>query len=84
MKKQGVLPLTFVNENDYEKISGGDVIETRGVKDIAPGKPVTLIVTKLDGSKLEIPAKHTMSNDQIGWFTKGSALNLIKEKAAQA
>ncbi|KAI8369515.1 aconitate hydratase [Radiomyces spectabilis] len=82
LKKQGVLPLTFVNEDDYKLISGGDSIETVGVKDIAPGKPVTLIVTKADGSKINIDAKHTMSKDQIEWFQKGSALNLIKEKAS--
>lgn len=84
MKKQGVLPLTFVNENDYEKISGGDIIETRGVKDLAPGKPVQLVVTKTDGTQVTIDAKHTMSVDQIEWFKKGSALNLISEKAKSA
>ncbi|KAI9305096.1 aconitate hydratase [Cunninghamella echinulata] len=84
LKKQGVLPLTFANENDWEKISGGDLIETSGVKGIAPGKPVKLIVTKMDGSQITIDAKHTMSADQIEWFQKGSALNLIKEKVSSA
>ncbi|KAI7851892.1 aconitate hydratase [Circinella umbellata] len=84
LKKQGVLPLTFANESDWEKINGGDVVETVGVKDLAPGKPVQLLVTKEDGSKLTIDAKHTMSVDQIEWFQKGSALNLIKEKADAA
>ncbi|KAF7723871.1 aconitate hydratase [Apophysomyces ossiformis] len=84
LKKQGVLPLTFANEQDWQKISGGDVIETVGVKGLAPGKPVQLLVTKQDGSKLTIEAKHTMSVDQIEWFQKGSALNLIREKATQS
>ncbi|KAI8997597.1 aconitate hydratase [Pilobolus umbonatus] len=84
LKKQGVLPLTFANENDYELINGGDIIETEGVKDIASGRPVKLIVTKPDGSKLSIETKHTMSADQIEWFTKGSALNLIKENISKA
>nr|ANJ04986.1 aconitate hydratase [Rhizopus delemar] len=75
LKKQGVSPLSFVNENDYET-SGGAVIEPVGVKNIAPGKPVQLV--KPDGSKFTIDAKHTMSQDEIGWFKKGSALNLIK------
>ncbi|KAI9007439.1 aconitate hydratase [Phycomyces nitens] len=82
LKKQGVLPLTFANEADWEKVSGGDVIETVGVADIAPEKPVQLIVTKEDGTKFTIDAKHTMSHDQIQWFKKGSALNLIKENAS--
>lgn len=74
--------MTFANEDDYQLISGGDLIETVGVKDLAPGKPVKLIVTKPDGRQLTIDAKHTMSVDQIEWFQKGSALNLISEKAA--
>lgn len=84
LKKQGVLPLTFSDENDYEKLAGGDIIETVGVKGIAPGKPVTLVVKKQGGELVKIQAKHTMSTDQIEWFQKGSALNLIKEKVAQA
>ncbi|KAG0164080.1 aconitate hydratase [Apophysomyces sp. BC1034] len=84
LKKQGVLPLTFTDERDWEKVSGGDVIDTVGVKGLAPGKPVQLVVTKQDGTKLTIDAKHTMSVDQIEWFQKGSALNLIKEKATKA
>lgn len=79
-----MLPLTFADDKDWELISGGDVIETSGVKAIAPGKPVQLFVTKADGSKLTIDAKHTMSADQIEWFQKGSALNLIKEKVVSA
>ncbi|KAI8066864.1 aconitate hydratase [Gongronella butleri] len=82
LKKQGVLPLTFANEADWERISGGDLIETVGVKDIAPGKPVQLIVTKQDGAKITIDAKHTMSADQIEWFKEGSALNLIKKSVS--
>ncbi|KAI9265191.1 hypothetical protein BDA99DRAFT_559264 [Phascolomyces articulosus] len=54
------------------------------IKDSTPGKPVQLLVTKEDGSQLIIDAKHTMSVDQIEWFQKGSALNLIKEKAESA
>lgn len=83
LKKQGVLPLTFANENDWEKFSGGDIVETVGVKGIAPGKAVTLVVKKQGGEQFEIEAKHTMSTDQIEWFQKGSALNLIKEKVNQ-
>ncbi|KAI7870575.1 aconitate hydratase [Spinellus fusiger] len=84
LKKQGVLPLTFDNESDWEKISGGDLIETVGVKELAPGKPVQLIVTGENGKQITIQAKHTMSDDQIAWFKKGSALNLIKENAVKS
>lgn len=79
LKKQGVVPLTFKNDADYEKINGGDVIETEGLKNLAPGSSVKLIVTKPDGSKTSIDVVHTLSEDQIQWIRAGSALNLIKE-----
>ncbi|KAI8643205.1 aconitate hydratase [Parasitella parasitica] len=84
LKKQGVLPLTFKNDADYEKINGGDVIETEGLKALAPGSPVKLIVTKPDGSKILIDAVHTLSADQLQWIREGSALNLIKKNVGSS
>ncbi|OBZ84979.1 Aconitate hydratase, mitochondrial [Choanephora cucurbitarum] len=82
LKKQGVIPLTFKDDADYEKIHGGDVIRTEGLTQLAPGSPVQLIVTKPDGSQLTIDAVHTLSHDQIQWIREGSALNLIKKNVA--
>ncbi|KAI9475842.1 MAG: aconitate hydratase [Benjaminiella poitrasii] len=83
LKKQGVIPLTFKNDSDYEKMNGGDVIETEGLKHLAPGSSVKLIVTKPDGNKISIDAVHTFSEDQIQWIRAGSALNLIKKNVQQ-
>ncbi|CAG8456847.1 15648_t:CDS:10, partial [Acaulospora colombiana] len=82
LKKQGVLPLVFVNEDDYNLLSGGDFISTIGVVGLAPGKNVEIRVRKesKNGDKVEefdILTKHTMSEDQIEWFYMGSALNHI-------
>ena len=41
-------------------------------------------MTKPDGSVIEVPTKHTMSVDQVGWLKAGSALNLVREKKAAA
>lgn len=38
LKKQGLLPLTFANASDYDKIQPTDKISLLGLKDIAPGK----------------------------------------------
>jgi len=38
LKKQGVLPLTFENPADYDKIKPEDKISLIGLKDFAPGK----------------------------------------------
>ncbi|KAF9579349.1 aconitate hydratase, partial [Lunasporangiospora selenospora] len=86
LKKQGVLPLTFADPADWEKIHGGDVIETTvGVADLVAGRPgkndtpeggeISLVMRRPSGEKYEIKAVHTMSKDQIEWFKKGSALN---------
>ena len=89
LKKQGILPLTFVNEADYDKISSRDLVRTSGIKDMLEGKglengTIILHVTKNDGTEIEIPTKHTMSADQVAYFKAGSALSLVKEHAAKA
>ena len=38
LKKQGLLPLTFANPVDYDKIQPTDKISLLGLKDFAPGK----------------------------------------------
>ena len=38
LKKQGILPLTFANPADYDRISGNDRVTIVGLKDLAPGK----------------------------------------------
>lgn len=76
LKKQGMLPLTFANPSDYDKIREDDRLSI-DITTIAPGAPVTLGITHADGSSETIELKHTMNAQQIGWFKAGSALNLI-------
>lgn len=38
LKKQGLLPLTFADPADYDKIQPNDKISLLGLKDLAPGK----------------------------------------------
>lgn len=81
LKKQGVLPLWFVDKADYSKIGSGDVLETVGLTEVFSGDPeasIKIKVTKRDGSVFEIPTKHTMSAGQLEWLKAGSALNYIR------
>jgi aconitate hydratase len=82
LKKQGMLGLTFANPADYDKIQENDTIDTLDLTQFAPGKPITLQLTHADGSKDSIVCNHTYNAQQIEWFVAGSALNLIKAKAA--
>lgn len=38
LKKQGLLPLTFSNPSDYDKIRPDDKLSIRGLKTFTPGK----------------------------------------------
>jgi len=79
LKKQGMLPLTFENVADYDKISPSDRISLLGLDQIAPGKPVTCSILHADGSTVQINLLHTMNEGQIGWFKAGSALNKMAQ-----
>lgn len=80
LKKQGVVPLTFANEADYDNIDANDEVSTVGLYDMlkAGGKgDVELLVKKRDGTEFAIKTKHTLSEDQAGFVLAGSALNLL-------
>nr|XP_018917868.1 PREDICTED: probable aconitate hydratase, mitochondrial [Bemisia tabaci] len=81
LKKQGLLPLTFSDPKDYDKIQPTDKISLVGLKNLAPGKPVKAIIKHENGSTEEIHLNHTMNEQQIEWFKAGSALNRMKEIA---
>jgi len=76
LKKQGLLPLTFANPGDYDKIREDDRIDIH-VKELEPNKPIMAVLKHSDGTKDEIVLQHTMNETQINWFKVGSALNLM-------
>ena len=82
LKKQGMLGLTFANENDYDKILEDDTFNFLDLDQFAPEKPLTIEVVHADGTKDIIMANHTYNNAQIEWFKAGSALNLIAAQNA--
>jgi len=76
LKKQGMLPLTFANPADYDVIREDDRLSI-DIDQLATGAELTITINHADGSTDSIQAKHTMNDQQIGWFRAGSALNLI-------
>ena len=79
LKKQGILPLTFENPADYDKILEDDYISILDLIDIAPNKSLTICVTHKNGASDEFLANHTFNENQIEWFKAGSALNVIQQ-----
>ncbi|HAI41135.1 MAG TPA: aconitate hydratase, partial [Maribacter sp.] len=82
LKKQGMLGLTFANENDYDLIQEDDTFNFIDIADFAPDKPLTVEIVHADGSKDVIKVNHTYNDAQIGWYREGSALNVIKRENA--
>jgi aconitate hydratase len=82
LKKQGMLGLTFANENDYDLIQEDDTFNFVDLLNFAPGKPLTIELVHSDGSIDQITANHSYNTAQIEWYKAGSALNLIKEQNA--
>ncbi len=82
LKKQGVLPLTFADPADYDKVQVEDRVGIEGVAGIPDGKAPTLVLTHADGSVDRVALKTTISPDQFKWFVAGSALNLIRQRAS--
>jgi aconitate hydratase len=77
LKKQGMLPLTFLNPDDYDKIQPTDKLSLT-VTDLAPGKNVKCVIKHANGKSETIELVHTMNEGQVEWFKAGSALNAMK------
>uniref|UniRef100_A0A914GVF4 Aconitate hydratase, mitochondrial n=1 Tax=Globodera rostochiensis TaxID=31243 RepID=A0A914GVF4_GLORO len=82
LKKQGLLPLTFANASDYDKVRPDDRVSLLGLGGLAPGKPVKCVLKHKDGSADEVELQHTLNEGQIEWFKAGSALNRMKQLKA--
>lgn len=80
LKKQGILALTFVDKEDYNKIRENDVLTVEGLQAFAPGRNLNIKVTHPDGSQEAFEVSHTYNETQIKWFRAGSALNYSKQK----
>lgn len=83
LKKQGMLGLTFADKADYDKVQEDDSIDILGLTEFAEGKPLTVVLNHADGSKDEITVNHTYNDQQIEWFKKGGALNVIRAEFAK-
>ena len=83
LKKQGVLPLTFADPADYDKIRVDDRVDITGLAELAPGSRVTVVLHHADGTTESFAANHTMSEEHIEWFHAGSALNLLAARAVR-
>ncbi len=74
----GILPLTFENEADYDKVSFGDELSLPGIRQkLANGEPVEL-VDNTTGDR--IPLKTGFSQRQIDMLLAGGLLDYTREQ----
>ena len=77
LKKQGLLPLTFADAADYDRIREDDRISLVGLNDLAAGKPVECRIAHSDGTSERLHLNHSIGESQVEWFRIGGALNMF-------
>merc|ERR1712179_115845 len=84
LKKQGMLPMTFNDPEDYDLVQPTDKVSILGLENFQPGVSLSCRLDHSDGSSDTIVLDHTFNTQQIEWFQAGSALNRMKEVAASS
>ena len=74
----GILPLLFVNPEDYDKIEQGDDIEL-DTTNFAPGDD-NILTVKVKNKNIEIPVKHGLNQRQVDIIKAGGILRYVKQK----
>jgi len=69
----GILPLTFVNESDYDEISQGDIIELAGIKESVEMGLKAKLINKTSGKEYELTTG--FSEREINILLAGGKLN---------
>ncbi|KAH6840758.1 aconitase family-domain-containing protein [Chaetomium sp. MPI-CAGE-AT-0009] len=76
LKKQGVVPLTFADQADYDRIGAGDEVATVGLYDMLRNGgrgEVSLRVTKKEGGEVfDVPVRHAVNKERLDWTGLGS------------
>lgn len=80
LKKQGMLAITFINKEDYDRVKEDDKISIIGLTNFEPGKNLIVELIHKDGTRDVFEVAHTYNETQIEWFKAGSALNYMKGK----
>jgi aconitate hydratase len=81
LKKQGILPLVFEDAADYDRVRETDRVSL-DLSELKPAVPLGLSLHHADGSRESFRVLHSLNDEQIDWFKAGSALNLLRERAA--
>lgn len=78
----GILPLEFIDIEDYDKIEQGDQVSLLNLReDVRNRNNIKVVIDKKkEGERIEIETKHSMSDRQIEILLKGGIINEFKER----
>ncbi|GKV56210.1 aconitate hydratase [Sporosarcina sp. NCCP-2222] len=77
----GILPLTFVNPEDYDSLEQGDVLQLTNLREAI--QSVNEFGVSVKGKDKQILVQHTLSERQIEVMLAGGMINWAKGKQAQ-
>ncbi|WP_138420814.1 aconitate hydratase [Aquibacillus sediminis] len=78
----GILPVTFVNEEDYEKLEQGDILQFTNLRNnIRNGYEFSV---QMKGKGQSIPVRHALSDRQVEIMLKGGLINWVKDRKETA
>ena len=74
----GIVPFTFTDKADYDKIEQGDSLVIEGLREKLAKKetPICAILRKKDGSQAEIKLNYHLSDEDIRIILAGGRLNV--------
>jgi aconitate hydratase len=74
----GVLPLTFADEGDYDRIEQGDVLRLTGVRQAIQDGDTIEVENTTQGTELR--AAHQLSPRQVDVMLRGGIINWMKDR----
>ena len=76
----GILPLTFADPNDWEKIDQDDVLSLPDIRAAIPQGVQVKVINKTKGETYK--AEHALTGRQVEMILSGSLLNLMRKRPA--
>lgn len=77
----GILPVTFVNKDDYSMIEQGDILQFKDLRNkIQQNEPFTLSVKE---KEIDIQVQHSLSKRQVEIMIKGGLINWVRGRQGE-
>lgn len=73
----GILPFTFINKNDYQKIEQGDILLISGLKNLKKKKKFEVVNRT---KNINFQVEHSMTERQSAMVESGGLINIVKNK----